>query len=94
MNSMVITVWASTWLVVAAILLAGVRRIGRFRAGAWLVVATTALVFSRGLPLPGVAGGNRFGWQPLAVGLFAWTAGLVLARPAPTREPLRSATMT
>jgi len=41
--------------------------------------ATTLFVFSRGLPLPGpggAAGENGFGWEPLAVGLLAWAAGL------------------
>jgi hypothetical protein len=50
--------------------------------------ATTTLVFSRGLPLPGsagAAGSGRFGWQPLAVGLLAWTLGLLLTRPTPLR---------
>lgn len=172
MNSTVITVWAVSWAVVAAALIAGARRIGRPRAGAWLVViglflltieeplltvwlalagpdgdpdglatlvtpmarahvldagiygtgvavllgvlahtglrrgdrrawrilagglavaflteaATTALIFSRGLDLPDVAGAGRFGWQPLAVGLLAWAAGLALARPV--HEPI------
>jgi hypothetical protein len=163
MNGTVITVWALAWVVVAAGLVAGARRLGRARAGAWLVVvglflltieeplltlwvalvgpdgdpdglatlvtpmarahvldaaiygvaaavllgwlaltgvrrawrvlvsafavaaiaevATTAFVYSRGIPLPGVAGGSRFGWQPLAVGLLAWATGLILARP-------------
>ena len=53
-----------------------------------LVVAVTeaasaVLVFSRGLPLPGpggVAGRAGFGWQPVAVGLLAWTTGVWLAR--------------
>lgn len=168
MNGTVLTAWALAWLLVVVALAAGARRIGRPRAGAWLVViglfllaveeplltfwlgltgpdgdpdgvatlvtpmarahvldaavygfaaalllgslsltgvkrgeprawrilalgfaiaaametATTALVFSRGLPLPGVAGSGRFGWQPLAVGLLAWAIGLMLARPA------------
>ena len=42
--------------------------------------ATTLLVFSRGLAVPGTAGGGAFGWQPVAVGLLAWGTGLWLAR--------------
>jgi hypothetical protein len=45
--------------------------------------ATTVLVFSRGLPLPGAAGEAgraAFGWQPVAVGLLAWAAGVWFAR--------------
>jgi hypothetical protein len=56
-------------------------------------IATSALVFSRGLPLPGpggAAGAGGFGWQPVAVGLLAWAAGLALAlrdRPAVVAQP-------
>jgi hypothetical protein len=45
--------------------------------------ASSLLVFSRGLPLPGpggTAGRAGFGWQPVAVGLLAWTTGLWLVR--------------
>jgi hypothetical protein len=66
-----------------------------------LVVTATeavsvALVYSRGLPLPGpggTAGRAGFGWQPVAVGLLAWATGLWLARPARSagRTPSRSA---
>jgi hypothetical protein len=173
MNGTILTAWTLAWVAVAIALVAGARRIGRARAGAWLVViglflltieeplltvwlalvgpdgdpdglatlvtpmarahvldagtygtgvavllatlaltgmkrgerrawriltwsfiiavlteaATTTLVFSRGLALPGVAGSDRFGWQPLAVGLLTWAAGLVLARPMPTARP-------
>jgi hypothetical protein len=46
-------------------------------------VATTVLVSSRGLPLPPPADrGAGFGWQPVAVALAAWSAGLVLRRRA------------
>jgi hypothetical protein len=47
-------------------------------------VATTVLVFSRGLPLPGAggdAGRTGIGWPPVAVGLLAWAIGLIVARP-------------
>lgn len=180
MNSTTITVWALAWVLVAAVLVATAGRIGRYRAGAWLVViglfllaieeplltlwlalvgpdgdpdglatlvtpmarahaldaaayggaaavllcalaltgvrrgehgtwrvlawafavavlveaATTTLVFSRGLPLPGAAGdagAGRFGWQPLAVGLLSWAAGLVVARPARVAERVPAA---
>ena len=47
-------------------------------------VITTGLVFSRGLPVPGVPGHDRFGWQPVAVGLLAWVSGLVVGRPSRT----------
>jgi hypothetical protein len=50
-------------------------------AGAELV--TGVLVHSRGLPLPtpgGTAGASGIGWQPVAVGLVAWSLGLALAR--------------
>ncbi|MGH9854015.1 MAG: hypothetical protein ACREBD_29570 [Blastocatellia bacterium] len=50
--------------------------------------ATTLFVFSRGLPLPGpggAAGQNGFGWEPIAVGLLAWAAGLWLMRSAQMR---------
>ena len=50
---------------------------------------TTLVVFSRGLDIPGPAGdagSNAFGWQPLAVALLAWAAGLWLARPS-TDQP-------
>jgi hypothetical protein len=85
----------------------GVRRARRssWRVLAWgfavaLVaeVITTTLVFSRGLPLPGVAGRDAFGWQPVAVGLLAWALGLALGRPSrapahvavpPTVAPVR-----
>lgn len=53
-------------------------------------LATTLFVFSRGLPVPGAAGSagrGHFGWQPVAVGLFAWTVGLVLARPVRVDRP-------
>jgi hypothetical protein len=42
--------------------------------------ATTLAVYSRGLPVPGTPGGAAFGWQPVAVGLVAWTVGLWLGR--------------
>jgi len=54
-------------------------------------VTTTGLVFSRGLPLPGAAGEvgrHAFGWTPVAVGLVAWAAGLLIGRPA--RAPAQS----
>jgi len=44
-------------------------------------VSSFVLVFSRGLPLPGpggAAGRDGIGWQPVAVGLLAWAAGLWL----------------
>jgi hypothetical protein len=56
--------------------------------------ATTVLVYSRGLPLPGPAGEAgraAFGWQPVAVGLLAWAAGLWFAcwtRPIPPATPV------
>ncbi len=53
--------------------------------------ASALLVFSRGLPLPGPGGAvgrAGFGWQPVAVGLLAWTVGLWLAFDA---HPVRSA---
>jgi hypothetical protein len=53
-------------------------------------LATTVLVFSRGLPMPGpgeLAGASGFGWQPVAVGLTAWAAGLAL-RACSTDRPL------
>jgi hypothetical protein len=50
-------------------------------------VATTLFVFSRGLPIPRTAGGEAFGWQPVAVGLLAWGTGLWFARAArPVRQ--------
>jgi hypothetical protein len=171
MIATIATAWALTWLVVAAVLVAASGRIGRARAGAWLVLAglflivieepaltlwlalsdphadkdgmatlvtamarahvldagvyalaaavllgwiaitslrrgrrpawwllvcalvvvaasetvTTVVVYSRGLPIPGVPGRDAFGWQPIAVGLLAWAAGLLLARPVPDR---------
>jgi uncharacterized protein YndB with AHSA1/START domain len=42
-------------------------------------VATTVFVSSRGLPLPVPAEPAAFGWQPVAVALLAWAAGLWLA---------------
>ena len=56
--------------------------------------ASALLVFSRGLPLPGPGGGAGqagFGWQPIAVGLLAWTVGLWLAHRA---HPARSIALT
>jgi hypothetical protein len=62
---------------------------------AWFVVAATllisgTLVYSRGLPLPtagGRAEGAGYGWEQLVVGLFAWGAGLWLARrPRPAHD--------
>jgi hypothetical protein len=47
-------------------------------------VATTGLIFSRGLPLPGAAGAagrDGIGWQPIVQGLLAWSSGLRLSRP-------------
>jgi len=58
-------------------------------------VATTMSVFSRGLPLPGAAGAagrTGFGWQPLAVGLLAWAAGLWLARSERSTQPAAAVT--
>jgi len=55
-------------------------------------VITTGLVFSRGLPLPGVPGHDRFGWQPVAVGLLAWALGLVVGRPSRTAVLTASST--
>ena len=48
-------------------------------------IATTVVVYSRGLPLPGPGGpgGGGLGWQPVAVGLVAWALGLWIARPSP-----------
>jgi hypothetical protein len=46
-------------------------------------VAAVLLVHSRGLPIPGpggAPGAAGFGWEPLAVGLLAWAAGLWLRR--------------
>jgi hypothetical protein len=65
----------------------------RALAAAWCFTlateATTAFgFFSRGLPLPGpggVEGNAGIGWQPLAVALLAWGAGLWIRR-APPRE--------
>jgi hypothetical protein len=53
--------------------------------------ATTLLVFSRGLPVPGTPGSAAFGWQPVAVGLLSWATGLWLARaarPVPQASPV------
>jgi hypothetical protein len=54
---------------------------------AWIAVAativTTTIPCTRGLPPPTAgrrADGAGYGWQPLAVGLFAWASGLWLAR--------------
>jgi hypothetical protein len=59
-----------------------------FALAAVAELGTSALIFSRGLPLPGPggrAGASAFGWQPVAAGLFAWGLGLVLdARRART----------
>ena len=54
-------------------------------------VATTSLVFSRGLPIPGAAGAagrDGLGWQPVVQGLLAWASGLRLSRP---RQPAAAA---
>jgi hypothetical protein len=64
----------------------GEPRAGRILTWAFIVVvlsevSTSAFVFSRGLPLPGPggeAGASGFGWQPVAVGVLAWGAGLWL----------------
>jgi uncharacterized protein YndB with AHSA1/START domain len=40
------------------------------------VTATTVFVSSRGLPLPVPAEPAKFGWQPVAVALLLWAAGL------------------
>jgi hypothetical protein len=56
----------------------------------WLAVvaatmATTLLVYGRGLSVPtpgGDAAGAGFGWEQLAVALLAWAAGLWLRRRA------------
>ncbi len=56
-----------------------------FAVVAAMEAATTVVVFSRGLPLPGpggAAGSGGLGWQPVAVGLAAWGLGLWVARPA------------
>jgi hypothetical protein len=55
-------------------------------------VMTTLLIFSRGLPVPGAAGDageDAYGWQPLAVALLAWGAGLLVADTSrsPTPSP-------
>jgi hypothetical protein len=56
----------------------------------WMVFAmtllsTTAFVHGRGLPMPFASPAKRvpgFGWQPLAVALLAWGAGLIVRRRA------------
>jgi hypothetical protein len=83
----------------AAVIALGYVAVRRLRTGeprAWRVLAwgfavallaeviTTAFVFSRGLPVPGAAGRDGIGWQPVAVGLLAWAAGLLLSRPRRT----------
>ena len=89
----VASAWAIAW---AGVLIWVARaRLRRHERWSWfvllvgLVVAggsellTSLLVFSRGLPLPtsgGVAGSAGLGWQPVAVGLLAWSLGLALAR--------------
>jgi hypothetical protein len=53
-------------------------------------VATSFLVFSRGLPLPGpggLAGRQGFGWHPVMVGLLAWGIGLWLRRSELAASP-------
>jgi hypothetical protein len=61
-----------------------------FALAAVAEIGTSALVFSRGLPLPGPggdAGASGFGWQPIAAGLFAWGLGLLIeARHASPRR--------
>jgi hypothetical protein len=47
------------------------------------LLSTTAFVHGRGLPMPFASAATRvpgFGWQPLAVALLAWGAGLVVRR--------------
>ena len=41
---------------------------------------------------PGVPGHDRFGWQPVAVGLLAWALGLVVGRPSRTAAFTASST--
>jgi hypothetical protein len=91
------------------IAMSGLRREQRWAARvltvAWVAVAativTTAIsVYARGLPLPtagGRADGAGYGWEQLAVGLFAWASGLWLARTprlahdrAPAHDEVRS----
>ena len=80
----------------AALIYLAVQGITKQRRWAWLALAwgfavalaaeltTTLFIFSRGLPLPGVAGEagrGGFGWQPVAVALLAWALGLAFGRP-------------
>jgi len=97
---------AASTLVAAAVALGylGFRGLRTGRRSSWRVLAwsfvvalaaeviTTGLVFSRGLPLPGVPGHDRFGWQPVAVGLLAWALGLVVGRPSRTAVHTASST--
>jgi hypothetical protein len=62
-----------------------------FAVALLMEVATTGLIFSRGLPLPGAAGAagrDGLGWQPIVQGLLAWASGLRLSRP---RRPAEAA---
>lgn len=97
---------AALMVLLGWIALSGLRHGHRWAASvltaAWLVAAITivttiVLVYARGLPLPtagGAAEGAGYGWEQLAVGLFAWASGLWLARaprPAQARDEVRSA---
>lgn len=67
----------------------------RVLTAGWLLIAATIAVtaltvYARGLPLPttgGRAEGAGYGWEQLAVGLFAWACGLWLAR-VPRKAPV------
>jgi hypothetical protein len=69
----------------------GTRTGWRTLTWAWVLTAlalfaTSTLVHSRGLALPGPAGDagrDGLGWQPIVVALLVWAGGLWLARPTP-----------